>query len=325
MNIKQTITATAAILLMASTVNAQGVLGKLKDKAVKAGQKKVEQVVTKKAEKTLEGAVLQTTDHQPTATGRSSESTQAVGAPIAMPKTGNATFDKASLGLTPNIDAAKPTSIKTGKSEYSALQVYTPQPQKLSRIYDKGLNRRQDNLDAAGRVTDYVLYLTNPSNPADITAYYVYPSQKFIQKMPSLPQRDSIHILTSLEDGKLKIEKDEELVKYEGRWCVKRHVKFTETERHAENVNSRREYDVVEGGTFNENQWSYVDCETGINLCERSEGGSLLTRGIEFGTQPDSLFVLPKDYKMVDAMQEAEGKLGDMMDKLGKLGLGKKK
>ena len=49
MNIKQTITATAAILLVASTVNAQGVLGKLKDKAVKAGQKKVEQVVTKKA------------------------------------------------------------------------------------------------------------------------------------------------------------------------------------------------------------------------------------------------------------------------------------
>ena len=39
MNIKLTITAAAAFLLMASTASAQGLLGKLKDKAVKAGQK----------------------------------------------------------------------------------------------------------------------------------------------------------------------------------------------------------------------------------------------------------------------------------------------
>lgn len=64
MNIKQNIIATAAILLMASTTNAQGLLGKLKDKAIKAGQKKVEQVVTKKAEKAVEGAVMQTADEQ---------------------------------------------------------------------------------------------------------------------------------------------------------------------------------------------------------------------------------------------------------------------
>ena len=324
MNIKQTIVAVTALLLMASTANAQGVLGKLKDRALKAGQQKLEQVVTKKVEQTVEGATAKPADEQPTAR-KSGETQQTEGAPIAMPKTGNTTFDKAPLGLASNIDGAMPTSIKAGKSEYSALQVYTPQPQRLSRIYDKGLNRRQDNLDAAGKVTDYVLYLTNPDNPADFVAYYVYPSQKLIQKMPSLPQRDSIPILTSLEDGRQKIEKDEELVKYEGRWCVKRHVKFTETERHADNVKSRRDYDVVEGGTFDENQWAYIDCETGINLCERSEGGSLLTRGIEFAAQPDSLFDLPKDYKMVDAVQDAEDKLGDMMDKLGKLGLGKQK
>lgn len=46
MNIKQTIIATAAILMMASTASAQGLLGKLKDKV----KQKVEQKVSDKVD-----------------------------------------------------------------------------------------------------------------------------------------------------------------------------------------------------------------------------------------------------------------------------------
>ena len=188
MNIKQTITATAAILLMASTASAQGLFGKLKDKAVKAGQKKVEQVVTQKAEKAVEGAVMQTTDEQTSTTDSPTRTTTEVTGSVGLPK---------------NTDGPQPQENAKANASYTAIITY---PSHSQEIYYDGVARRRYAV-RTDRPTDRSLLIAD-----SLIVYNIDDAKKTITVM-------SLQGANGAKTYK-KINHKKEVVEYADRWCI---------------------------------------------------------------------------------------------------------
>ena len=189
MNIKQTIFAVTALLLMASSASAQGVLGKLKDKAIKAGQKKVEQVVTQKAEKAVEGAVTQPSDEQPATTTDSPAKTT--------------TEVTGSVGLPKNTDGPQPQENAKANASYTAIITY---PSHSQEIYYDGVARRRYAV-RTDRPTDRSLLIAD-----SLIVYNIDDAKKTITVM-------SLQGANGAKTYK-KINHKKEVVEYADRWCI---------------------------------------------------------------------------------------------------------
>ena len=296
MNIKQTITATAAILLMASTASAQGLLGKLKDKAVKAGQKKVEQVVTQKAEKAVEGAVTQTTDEQTvtsdsparTMTEEAGIAADAVSYDVPNPYT---YFDvptdhhKVALGLPKNDTGEKPAAVKTPlKTSYAAYTISTPDKTTAKVFWNADLRRQyrvSSYKDSRGEHISRTLFIVD-----SLAFYIIDPDAKTITKtdMKAAQAAFDVDVVERTEN----IHKVD-VVSEAGRWCY---------------MEQKYRKDEIEHGIFNGSEEMLeetdFDLETGIAIRSgRVNGDMTHYRNIHVGLYYPELYELPKGYKWI--------------------------
>ena len=295
MNIKQTIIATAAILMMASTASAQGLLGKLKDKAIKAGQKKVEQVVTKEVEKAVEGAVTPTADEQNATTDSPARTTtedagtaaDAVNVEAPNPYTKIARPSHSiPLGLPQNDNGAAPTGMPAECVSYSAYE-FDPVKEDLnggwSKVFYNATNKRHFTITYHddGKVSKSLII------PDSAAFYMIDDEKKTIQRFSMAEQGQML--LNGMDDvfveGKTERTADAgEIVRCDGRWCLRKTYKATSTGR---------------GGTSENTSYSYFDMETGIKI-RQDVGNQNFLRGIHLGLSYPELFELPEGYKMVN-------------------------
>lgn len=295
MNRKRILPLVTALLMLSAGASAQGLLGKLKDKAVKAGQKKVEQVVTKKAEQVVEGAVTPTADEQTatsdtparTTTEETGTAADAVNVEAPNPYTKIARPSHSiPLGLPQNDNGAAPTGMPAECVSYSAYE-FDPVKEDLngdwSKVFYNATNKRHFTITYHddGKVSKSLII------PDSAAFYMINDEKKTIQRFSMAEQGQML--LNGMDDafveGKTERTADAgEIVRCDGRWCFRKTYKAKSTGR---------------GGTSENTSYSYFDMETGIKI-RQDVGNQNFLRGIHLGLSYPELFELPKDYKMVN-------------------------
>ena len=302
MNRKRILPLLTALLMLSAGASAQGLLGKLKDKAIKAGQKKVEQVVTKKAEKAVDETVSGNTDtdveptDEQTTTATKSQPTYAIQsgsdveaenieAPNPYTKTARPSHS-IPLGLPQNDNGAAPTGMPAECVSYSAYE-FDPVKEDLnggwSKVFYNASNKRTFTITYYddGKVSKS---LTIP----DSASFYMIDDEKKTIRRFSIKEQGQT-LLNGLDDvfveGKTERKvASTDIIARDGRWCFCKTYKATSTGR---------------GGTSEAVSFAYYDMETGIKI-RQDVGNQNFLRGIHLGLSYPELFELPKGYKMVN-------------------------
>lgn len=324
MNIKQTITATAAILLMASTASAQGLFGKLKDKAVKAGQKKVEQVVTQKAEKAVEEAVTQPADEQTSTadsparkTDGSGIAADAVSYDVPNPNTDwdvPTDYTKVALGLPKNDSGDKPALQKPRDCvSYAAFQI--PRSREAGSPAKVFYNADRRRIYTINYVTyaDGSKKIDRTLSIIDSLAFYQIDHEKKTITKVALSTVQNAAMYGVVDHEHAVDVKD--ISSEAGRWCYN-------PSGYSKTTRELFGQEVKEEGRSG--RW--VDLETGIDLALDEGGGKdIFVRNIHVGLFYPELYDLPGGYKWqvmdfskgMQRMDELQERVRQMQEQMG--------